>query len=121
MRFHGGISPWKLYHRTHNFTNSPFSYFSLQICKQNNVALPSGMYNAIRGGIVDQAADESEDEDQQNVQKNPHYNIQFLKYLIQHVFVFGAMMNHSLLYLNELSTEDGTNATSESWNSVTKS
>jgi hypothetical protein len=103
------------------YKQSPFSYFSLHICKQNNEALPSGMYNAIGDVIVEQTSDECEDEDQQNVQKNPHYNIQFLKYLIQHVFVFGAMMNHSLRYLNELSTEDDTYATSESWNSVTKS
>jgi hypothetical protein len=86
--------------------------------QNNNVALPSGMYNVV-DTIIDQTSDESEDEDQQNVQKYPHYNIQFLKYLIHHVFVFRTMMNHSLLYFNELSTEDDTNATSESWNSVT--
>jgi hypothetical protein len=78
------------------------------------VSLPSGMYAGIGNVLVDQSSDESEDEDEETQPKNPHYNIPFLKYLIQHVFVFGAMMNHSLLYLNGLTTEDDTNATSNS-------
>jgi len=57
-------------------------------------------------------SDVSDDDLTQSSQPNSKFNLRFLKYLIIHVFPFGAMMTHALLNLNKFSTVDDTNAAS---------
>jgi hypothetical protein len=52
--------------------------------------------------------------------QNPHYNLEFLSYLLRNVFPISALLNHSLLSLNNFSIDPDTNAVSESWNKIIK-
>jgi len=100
------------------YKESPFSCFALLVCMHKQINLPSKMFNNISLPQPDSADEISDDENTPQSEVNHLYCIQFLKYLIEHIFPFGAMMNHSLLYLNDYSITDDTNAASESWNNV---
>jgi len=59
----------------------------------------------------------SDDEDDQYM-PNPHYNLEFLEYLIINIFPMGCLFDHSLIYLHNSLVTNDTNNPVESWNSV---
>jgi hypothetical protein len=87
------------------------------MCNKYNVPLPKAMFKNVLDFPSGANSDDAENDDRVRT-RNPNYNITFLKYLIKHVFVFGGMMNYSLFFLIGFTSNDNTNATSESWNSV---
>jgi hypothetical protein len=99
------------------YTQSPFSYFALMECRKQRVSIPDAMFNN-----VEQQTDSEEDKetDSRRLERNPHFNIPFITYLIRHVFPFRAMMDHELLHLNDLSAVGDNNQTVEAWNKVIK-
>jgi hypothetical protein len=101
------------------YPGSRLSLLGLGLCNRHQVILPESLSAET---VPDESFQDWEHDDivESQAQKNPHYNLEILTYLIVHVFPIACLLNHSLLYLNSFSISPDTNAVSESWNKIIK-
>jgi hypothetical protein len=90
----------------------------MESCKKLNVQLPRSLRGARQGSSTSENEDDSSDERCSAGIRNPHYNMEWLLYLVRTIFPIACLLDHSLLYLNNALLSDDNNASSEAWNKV---
>jgi len=101
------------------YAKSPFGHLALLVCNFSRIQLPENLYKIPQ---IDESASAWLFNDEMTSQAvlNDHFNLNLLSYLIVHIFPIAALLNHSLITLNNFSIRTDTNNVSESWNKIIK-
>jgi hypothetical protein len=101
------------------YAQSKFGYFALLLCNEYRVVLT----DSVSAKILPEVSFDDWDYDDamgSAAIQNPHYNVEYLSYLLRNIFPISALLNHSLLCLNNFSIDPDTNGVRESWNKTVK-
>jgi len=91
---------------------SPFGFYSHRLCENSSIHLSNKKKKAADIGDSDTGSVDSNLGDMW--ERNPYYNLKFLRYIMTTILPYAPLMNHSLMHHNDMTLVNDTNAPIES-------